>query len=149
MLGRQPKARRKTDVKTGLDNAIQALQRDLVENHPDDAVQLLERRPPAEVARILSGHPVSMTVAVWNRLSPDIGVQAIDALPETQLVRVLSQMDPSRSAAMLFMRDPEARENYLTRLPQAQADELRAILAFPADSAGALMDPRVLLLRGD
>jgi len=136
-------------VKTGLDNAIQALQRDLVENHPDDAVQLLERRPPAEVARILSGHPVSMTVAVWNRLSPDIGVQAIDALPETQLVRVLSQMDPSRSAAMLFMRDPEARENYLTRLPQAQADELRAILAFPADSAGALMDPRVLLLRGD
>ena len=136
-------------MKTGLDNAIQALQRDLVENHPDDAVQLLERRPPAEVARILSGHPVSMTVAVWNRLSPDIGVQAIDALPETQLVRVLSQMDPSRSAAMLFMRDPEARENYLTRLPQAQADELRAILAFPADSAGALMDPRVLLLRGD
>lgn len=136
-------------MKTGLDNAIQALQRDLVENHPDDAVQLLERLPPAEVANVLSVHPISLTVSVWNRLSPDIGIRAIDALPETQSVRVLSHMDPSRSAAMLFMRDPEARENYLTQLPQAQADELRAILAFPADSAGALMDPRVLLLRGD
>ncbi len=108
-------------MKPGLDNAIQALQRDLVENHPDDAVQLL----------------------------PDIGIQAIDALPETQMAPVLRNMDPSRSAAMLSMRDPQAQENYLTRLPQADADELRAILAYPADSAGALMDPRVLLLRAD
>jgi len=136
-------------VKTGLDNAIQALQRDLIENHPDDAVTLLERLSPAEVARILSGHPISVTVAVWERLSPDIGIRAIDALPETQVVRVLRQMDASRSAAMLSMHDTEARENYLTQLPQARADELRAILAYPADSAGALMDPRVLLLRGD
>jgi magnesium transporter len=136
-------------VKTGLDNAIQALQRDLIENHPDDAVTLLERLSPAEVARILSVHPISVAVAVWERLSPDIGICAIEALPEIQAVRVLRQMDPSRSAAMLSMRDPEARENYLTQLPQAQADELRAILAYPADSAGALMDPRVLLLRGE
>lgn len=136
-------------MKPELDNAIQTLQRDLVENHPDDAVQLLERLPPAKVAGVLSRHPISVTVSVWNRLSPDIGIQAIDALPETQMAPVLRNMDPSRSAAMLSMRDPQAQENYLTRLPQADADELRAILAYPADSAGALMDPRVLLLRAD
>lgn len=133
----------------GLDNAIQALQRDLIENHPDDAVQLLERLPPQEVAAVLSGHPISVTVAVWNRLSPDIAVRAIEALPEAQWVRVLRHMDPSRSAAVLTMRDPAAREDYLARLPQAHADELRAILAYPPDSAGALMDPRVLLLRSE
>ena len=136
-------------MKTGLDNAIQALQRDLIEHHPNDAVTLLERLSPAEVARILSGHSISVTIAVWERLSPDIGIRAIEALPEIQAVRVLRHMDPSRSAALLSMRDPEAREIYLTQLPQAQADELRAVLAYPADSAGALMDPRVLLLRGD
>jgi len=136
-------------MKPGLDNAIQALQRDLVENHPDDAVQLLERLPHAEVAGVLSGHPISVTVSVWNRLSPDIGIRAVEALPETEAVKVLRNMDPSRSAAMLSMRDPEAQENYLTRLPKADADELRAILAYPMDSAGALMDPRVLLLRAD
>ena len=136
-------------MKPGLDNAIQALQRDVVENHPDDAVQLLERLSPVEVAGVLSRHPISVTLSVWNRLSPDIGIQAIDALPETQMAPVLRNMDPSRSAAMLSMRDPQAQENYLTRLPQADADELRAVLAYPADSAGALMDPRVLLLRAD
>jgi magnesium transporter len=136
-------------VKPGLDNAIQALQRDLVENHPDDAAQLLERQPPAEVASFLSRHPLSLTVAVWERLSPDIGIRAIDALTENQRVQVLRHMDPSRAAAMLSIRDAEAREQYLSQLPLAHADELRAILSYPPDSAGALMDSRVLLLRPD
>jgi len=136
-------------MKPGLDTAIQALQRDLIENHSDDAAQLLERQPPAEVAGVLSIHPISVTVSVWDRLSPDIGIRALDALPEDQAADVLRRMDPSRAAAMLSMRDPEAREEYLMGLPATHADELRGILSYPADSAGALMDPRVLLLRAD
>jgi magnesium transporter len=136
-------------MKPGLDNAIKVLQRDLVENHPDDAVQLLERLPPAEVASVLSRQPISVTVSVWERLSPDIGVRALDALPEPQVAEVLRSINLSRAAAMLSMHDPDAREKYLARLPQAHAGELRAILVYPADSAGALMDPRVLLLRAD
>ncbi len=136
-------------MKPGLANAIHALQRDLVENHPDDAVQLLERVPPAEVAKLLSGHPIAVLISVWERLSPDIGMRAIDTLPEDHAAEVLGQMDPSRAAALLSMRDAEARERYLGRLTEAKADELRTILAYPADSAGALMDPRVLLLRAD
>jgi magnesium transporter len=138
-----------TNVKPGLDNAVRALQRDLIENHPDDAAQLLERLPPAEVANVLARHPISITVSVWERLSPDIGIRAIDALSENHVAEVLRNMDPSRAAAMLSILDPEVLEKHLTRLPQAHADELRAILAYPADSAGALMDPRVLLLRAD
>jgi magnesium transporter len=136
-------------MKPGLANAIHALQNDLLENHPVDAVQLLERLPPAEVADVLSRHPISLTASVWERLSPDIGMGAIDALPENRAVEVLRHIDPSRAAALLSMRDPELRERYLVRLPDAEAAELRAILAYPADSAGALMDPRLLQLRAD
>jgi magnesium transporter len=138
-----------TDMKPRVDNAIKLLQRDLVENYPDDAVRLLERLPPAEAAIVLSRQPISVTVPVWERLAPDIAIRMIDALPEAQVAEVLRHVDPSRAAAMLSIHDPEAREQYLARLPQAQADELRAILVYPADSAGALMDPRVLLLRSD
>ena len=136
-------------MKPGLDNAILILQRDFIEHHPDDVVQLLERLPPVEVAELLERHPITVTTNVWERLSPDIAIRALDALPQTKMTEVLHLMDPTRAAAMLSIRDPEVREDYLKLLPQAQADELNAILTHPVDSAGALMDPRVLLLRAD
>ena len=136
-------------MKQGLANAVHALQRDLVEHHPDDAVRLLEREDPAEVAALLARHPISATLWVWERLSPDIAIRAIDALSHDQAAEVLRSVEPTRAAAMLAMRDVEGREPYLALLAQTEADELRAILSYPADSAGALMDPRMLLLRAD
>lgn len=137
-------------MRPGIANAVHILQRDLVENHPDDAVRLLERLPPDEIAQTLAGHPASVTAAVWERLSPDIGMRALDALPRPRAIEVLHHIEPNRAAALLSMRDPDTREEaYLSQLPAADAVELRAILAYPADSAGALMDPRVLLLRPD
>jgi len=136
-------------MKTGLAHAVHVLQRDLVENHPDDAVRLLERMTAPEVADVLSRQPASVTVPVWERLSPDIGMAAMDRLPDHQAADLLHHIDPTRTAAMLSMRDAETRERFLKRLPESEANELREILAYPPDSAGALMDPRVLLLRPD
>ena len=136
-------------MRPGIDNAIHVLQRDLIEDHPDDAVQLLERLPPADIADVLSRHPITVTSPVWERLSPDVGWRAIDTLAEARATEVLRHMGTPRAAALLSMGDPQSREAHLARLPATTAEELRAILSYPADSAGALMDPRVLLLRPD
>ena len=136
-------------MKQKLTNAINALQRDLVEGYPDDAVRLLERQSPEEVAEILGRLPVRETAAVWEQLSPDIGIRALEALETGKAVQVLRHINPTRTAAMLAMRDEKSREHYLAMLPEQEAQELRMILAYPAESAGALMDPRVMLLRRD
>ena len=136
-------------MQRGLANAVRALQHDLVEEFPDDAVRLLERQPPASIAEVLSGLPLTVTARVWERLSPDIGILVLEALTEPQRQEVLRQIDPTRAAAMLGMRDEAARDAFLSLLPETEAQDLRAILAYPADSAGALMDPRVMLLRGE
>jgi magnesium transporter len=130
-----------------IDKAVFLLQRDLIENHADDAVQLVEKLPPDEVAEILSRHPVSITGQVWERLSPDVGMQALELLDDAKAIDVLVNLDPSRSAALLSVANIETRGRYLEILPDDIAAELHEILSYPADSAGALMDPRVLLLR--
>lgn len=136
-------------MKSELEKAIHVLQRDLIQNHPEDAVKLLEKLLPSEVADALLLHPVAITVPVWERLSPDIGMAAIDGLPEDTAVEVLRSMNPSRAADLLSMRDPEDREHFLILLPQSESEELREILSYPMDSAGAIMDTRVLLFRGE
>lgn len=136
-------------MKRGLTNAVRALQHSLIEEHPDDAVRLLEQQPPDKIAEVLSAQSVTATMRVWERLSPDIGIRVLEALTDTQATEVLRQIDPTRSAAMLAMRDEEKRNRFLSLLPESEANDLRAILAYPPDSAGALMDPRVMLLRAD
>ena len=69
-------------MKSELEKAVHILQRDLIQNHPEDAVKLLEKLSPAEVADALLLQPVAITVPVWEHLSPDIGIAAIDELPE-------------------------------------------------------------------
>lgn len=132
-----------------LANAVYALQQDLVENHPDDAVRLLERQSPGVVGEILVRFPASVTAPVWERISPDVGIRALETLDEAHVVSVLRSVDLTRAAAMLAMRDADARQRFLDVLPESEANELRAILAYPIDSAGSLMDPRVMLLRPD
>ncbi len=128
-------------------NAVRLLQRDLLENHPADAVQFLERLTGPEIAEVLEKQPPQVTVPIWERLSPDMAVQVLDAVPEEDAVAVLNRMDPTPAAALLLILDEERREHLLDLLEAPSATDLRAVLTYPPDSAGALMDPRVLLLR--
>ena len=136
-------------MKPGIENATHILQRDFLEHHLDDALQLVEKLSVREIVDLLSQHPLSITTPVWERLSPDLGMRAIELLPQDEAVRVLRALDPTRVVALLTTRDELTREQYLAQMPAAEADELRAILAYPPDCAGALMDPRVLLFRAD
>jgi magnesium transporter len=136
-------------MKHALDKAVHLMQHDLFENFPEDAVQLLEKLPVDEVAEILRGHPISVTAPVWEHLSPDVGMRALLVLDDDKALDILKSLDPSRAAALLSVTSSENRERYLGGLPEIAGKEIREILSYPTDSAGALMDPRVLLLRPD
>ena len=136
-------------MKPGLENAEHILQRDLIVHHLEDAVQLVEKMSAHDIADVLSQHAVTITAPLWERLSPDIAMQTIELLPQEEAITLLSALDPTRVVAFLATRDEATRERYLSQLPEAEADELRAILAYPTDCAGALMDPRVLQFRAE
>jgi magnesium transporter len=134
-------------MKSRNSRAVDMLHRDLFENHPDDAAKLLERLAPEKVAETLSQQPAGIATPIWQHLSPDIAARTLGALPEDQAVSVIRQIEPSRAATVLGLLVSDQREHYLELLPPELAQELRAILSYPHDSAGALMDTRVLLLR--
>jgi magnesium transporter len=133
----------------GLENAAHILQRDFIEHHLEDALKQIEKLSPRDIAEMLAQHAVTTTTPVWERLSPEIGMRALEILPIEDAVKIVSALDPTRAVALLSMRDELTREDYLKQLPPAEANELRAILTYPRDSAGALMDPRVLLFRAE
>jgi magnesium transporter len=130
-------------------SAAQLLHQDLFANHPLDAVGYLERLPPEDMARILCAQDLDITAPIWERLSPDVANQTLAHLSEAESTALLNHMDPNRAAALLAAQAPDRRDSLLEQLDPEAARDLRFILTYPADSAGALMDPRILLLRNE
>jgi magnesium transporter len=63
--------------------------------------------------------------------------------------RVLVLLNPNQAAALLARLSEEERGRCLETLEQELAEELRELSAYPRDTAGGLMDPRVTSFRPD
>lgn len=90
---------------------------DLLEG--DAAAALLRGMGAREAATILSG------------LAPGAAREVLELIPT------------ERAAAILAALAPEDRERALGTLPHRAASRIREVLDYPADTAGALMDPRI------
>ena len=127
--------------------AIQRLHKSFITSYPAEATRLLEKLPPKQVAEILLVFPFSLTITVWERLVPDVACQVLSQLTDRQARELLETLNPSRIASWLAGVNQNECEHYLNLVGNAIADELRLLMAFPSESAGALMDPRVLVFR--
>jgi magnesium transporter len=129
--------------------AHEALARLAVEQFPDDAARVFEGAPVSRIVPLLERQAPEVCAAVLRRLTPDRAARLLAALGETPTRRLLLALEPSRAAHMLARLDPEEREACLATVQPRLADELRALAAYPPDSAGGLMDPRITTFRPD
>ena len=121
----------------------------LLREYPSDAAALLESARDDETAALLTELGSESATAVLRRLTPDRAARVLGAFDPVAARGTLLMLPPGRAAALLARLDPEERESRLAALDAPVAEELRALAAWPADSAGALMDPRVTTFRTD
>ena len=129
-------------------HAVEAsLQHAMITTYPGESVRVLEALGADAAARVLASQPLADTIAVWERLSPDIATAVLARIPVTRAREVLARVEPRSGALMLDALDASSREDLLQALPEQAAEDLRTVLEYPADRAGAIMDPRVRLFR--
>jgi len=129
--------------------AVEALNRRFLTDYPREAAQHLEALSVTKAAEILTQQPVHIVVPVWQHLAQDMEERLLAALPDKQRAPLLSELDPSPTAALLNRLDPETRTHYLATLNPEVARELMELMSYPPDTAGYLMDPRVIAFRAD
>jgi len=124
-------------------NALEFLLRSLSERHPEDTARALEGLDPAEASRLLVRLPARTVGQVIEWLAPHAAGRILSGLGSERTHRLLAQVTPRQAAAILQHLEPEEREAALAQMPAAGARQLRDLLAWPAESAGAMMDPQV------
>jgi len=117
--------------------------------YPDEVAGELERLTAADALAVLEQLPAPEGAQVLERLNPNTAAGALQQMSDLRFETIAPVMDPQHLAAVLARWEPEARERQLALLPKTLAAELRELVAFPLDTAGSLMDPRVLSFRRD
>jgi len=128
---------------------LSQLRQAFVSGFPEDAARVLERLPAEQMTAVLDDLDHADATAAWDQLSPDVAARGLNGLPEQRAAVLLSAMRAEQAAPVLALVDLAQRERYLAAMSPEDAKELRHLLSYPPDSAGALMDPKVLLLRRD
>lgn len=132
-----------------LAGARDALTRRFLTTFPREAARRLESLSAGETAATLAAQDPRQVIPVWESLLPGLAAAALEALPEDAARAVLSEMDTGRAAVVLSRLSPQAQERLLELLAPTEAEGLRELMGFPDDSAGYLMDTRILAFRGE
>jgi magnesium transporter len=127
--------------------AVEALTHRFLLDYPREAAQTLERLAPEEAAPLLGRLPVHVLRATWDYLIPSLAERLLTALPDPVASALLRELDPGRAAATLIRLEPGTRQRLLAGLDRETAQDLERLIRYPADSAGALMETRVAVLR--
>ncbi len=136
-------------MKTGTRRAAASLSRMLLDVYPTEALPIIESAPVKEIAGLLRRERARRAADILTRLTPETAAQAIAQVPPEEVGPILVELEPNRAALLLARLDPDVREEHLSKLDLELSGELRSLMTYPPDSAGSLMDPRVITFRPD
>lgn len=116
---------------------------------------------PAEIADLLESLPPPQREVVWELVTPDSDGDVLVELNDEVRSNLLSGMDESELVAATEGMDlddladlmPELPERVTYRVLQSMGhqdrERLQAMMAYPEDSAGGLMEPDIVTIRPD
>lgn len=134
-----------------------ALEREAI----SEVYALVNELHPADVALLLESLPEGERDIVWAQLHPASVAEVLAEADDAVRATYMRQMAPQALAAVAQEVDPDDAADILQDLPEPFADEvlramdeqhrerLQAVLAYPEDTAGGLMNVDVLTVRAD
>ncbi len=128
---------------------LEALVKSYLTNFPEAAAHAIEGLAPDEAAAVLESLSPKEIGPVVERLTPHAAGAILGRLGRERTQELLEGMSPRQAAVVMRLLEDAEREAVLTGLPDDAARKLRALIQYPPESAGGMMDPRVVSLASD
>jgi Mg/Co/Ni transporter MgtE/sporulation protein YlmC with PRC-barrel domain len=124
-------------------------------------VHALNEMRPADAANMLHDLPLERRLAVVAALDDERLAELIEELPEEDQVEILGQLDSERAADVLQEMSPDDAADLIADLPTEtaaillelmepdEAEDVRRLMSYVEDTAGAMMTPEPVILGPD
>ena len=124
----------------------------LAETNPRTIAVFLERIDvdrQREVLRRFNPEKVSDIVA---EMDPEVSAELVSEMREFRAVSVLNEMEPDDAADIVRELEEEDKDRLFRGMERANpesTEDIKELLEYPADTAGAIMNPHVSTLKSD
>lgn len=115
--------------------------------YPGQLAAFVETLPPGDVVDLISALPQVDAVRLFQHLRPDAAAETLTAIPRDMFRDIVPQLDAGQVAGVLARLQADVRSDRLAILSEKTSRELTRLMSYPADTAGAIMDPRVTTFR--
>lgn len=116
---------------------------------PADWADRLERLPAKTAQEILNKLPASEVAGILSELPPKDAVRLLECCSDVQIISWLQLVPPSVAADLVAFWPAARREQILAALSPGMATAIVALLKYPPDSAGGVMDNRFISVSAD
>lgn len=118
----------------------------LVESAPGDAADVLEELSEEAAVDLLTDLDPDDAAEILEEIAPELAADIIEDLAVDAAAAALDHMDPERAADLIGELPEDAAEIVLEAMSPPEADAVRRLLVYPADSAGGLMSQEIAAL---
>ena len=115
---------------------------------PLEAATQIERADIDDVLEALMQQPAQVLLPVWRRLNPAAAAAITVQLPPALAASLLEELSPGEAVRLLAQLEGPQAEALLDAAHPEIARDLRVQLEYPPDTAGRLMDPKCVSMRG-
>ncbi len=131
-----------------IDSAVMLLNERFCKEAPQSAAYKLEGLANDDAAAIVSSISLEAAALVWEEMSPYSSAEIMNLLAVEQALEVLQAIDPGKASSIVSLMDPALKEAVLAQLAPSLRSEFQSLAEYPPDSAGWLMDTRILTFKG-
>lgn len=131
-----------------LKNTAQLLTNEYLAQYPAKAAREIAKMPLQDAAELLAEQSLHILVPLYSYIPAGLNEKLLAEWPRETALEVIKKMDVHRAASILSRLEADLLQQLLGQLERDQktlAGEFRDLLAFPDDSAGQLMDPKIQL----
>ena len=107
--------------------------------NPAIAAEVLSGLDPALTWRVLSSTDMQHQAEIFECIEPKQQIELVASVDREHLSKLIEAMSSDDRVALLEHMNEEQIEALLPLIAQAERDEIRKMLSYPEDSAGALM----------
>jgi magnesium transporter len=127
----------------------ETLVRAFIELHPEDAARAVEALPPEESERLFKNLPTRVALGLVERLQPHVAARLLANAAAERCGELLVAADARAASTILQHLDRELRGRVLAGMPNGAARALCELAAYPAETAGGMMESKVAALSLD